>query len=275
MNQTNQTPTNYGAQNNDAMRRFIDNLHSYGINEYISLPEIAVLGETSSGKSSLLSALSGIPLPANANLTTRCPLRLRMEKNEVSKASIHINWHASSTDYADEQTYPSTSFAEADFDDNAIFLSRLTQEIKKAQDGIIEASGKEVSKDIIEVNFYGSNCSDLTLIDLPGTVRTVGKDESESIIEDIQLLIKDYLINDRCVMLTVVPANIDFHNSGIIQDAKKYDPSTFRTIPVITKPDLIDKGAEGDVHKLLLGEKIDGNLFECLFAFYIHIFVKS
>ena len=36
-------------------------------------------------------------------------------------------------------------------------------------------------------------------------------------------------------------------------DAFKVDPTTKRTIPVITKPDLIDKGAENSVLDLLLG----------------------
>jgi len=48
---------------------------------------------------------------------------------------------------------------------------------------------------------------------------------------------------------------VDFHNSQIMADAQKVDPETKRTIPVITKPDLIDTGAEGDVEELLLGRK--------------------
>jgi interferon-induced GTP-binding protein Mx1 len=40
-------------------------------------------------------------------------------------------------------------------------------------------------------------------------------------------------------------------------EALKVDPSTRRTIPVITKPDLIDKGAETSVLHLLLGKKKD------------------
>ena len=38
-------------------------------------------------------------------------------------------------------------------------------------------------------------------------------------------------------------------------EALKVDPATKRTIPVLTKPDLIDDGAEGSVKELLLGEK--------------------
>ena len=52
-----------------------------------------------------------------------------------------------------------------------------------------------------------------------------------------------------------MPANVDFHNSQIMADAIFVDPETKRTIPVITKPDLIDKGAEGSVMDLLYGKK--------------------
>ena len=66
--------------------------------------------------------------------------------------------------------------------------------------------------------------------------------------------------NPRCVILAVVPANVDFHNSQILHDAKKVDPRSVRTIPVITKPDLIDKGAEKGVLELLRGDEMDFEL---------------
>ena len=61
----------------------------------------------------------------------------------------------------------------------------------------------------------------------------------------------------RCVILAVLPANVDFHNSQILAEAKKVDAETKRTIPVLTKPDLIDDGAEGNVKDLLLGNKTE------------------
>jgi len=53
-------------------------------------------------------------------------------------------------------------------------------------------------------------------------------------------MIQEFLVNERCIILAVVPANVDFHNSQIMSDAIQVDPATKRTIPVITKPDLID-----------------------------------
>jgi transcriptional regulatory protein LevR len=56
-----------------------------------------------------------------------------------------------------------------------------------------------------------------------------------------------------------MPAKVNFHNSQILQIAQTVDPETLRTIPVITKPDLIDEGAESEVIDLLMGQKISFN----------------
>ena len=61
--------------------------------------------------------------------------------------------------------------------------------------------------------------------------------------------------NNRCVILAVLPANVDFHNSQTMTVALKVDPDANRTIPVLAKPDLIDPGVEGSVKELLLGNK--------------------
>jgi hypothetical protein len=115
------------------------------------------------------------------------------------------------------------------------------------------------------VHSYFQHYEDLTLIDLPGIVRSTGKGESESLVEDTQNLIKEYMQNPRCIILAVYPANVDFHNSQIMADAKKVDAETKRTLPVITKPDLIDEGAEDGVLQLLLGRKTD----KCSKGFHI------
>jgi hypothetical protein len=45
----------------------------------------------------------------------------------------------------------------------------------------------------------------------------------------------------------VVPANIDIATQEIIQMAEDADPHGQRTLGVLTKPDLVDKGAEHNV----------------------------
>ena len=205
------------------------------------------MGDTSSGKSSLLSAIAQLQLPSNDQITTRCPLRLRMQKCDKKYAQVGIKWDAASA-YKDETAWPVVKLDS--WDDVAATISQ-------AQALILQRGQVEVAFDVIEVNVYGPECIDLTLIDLPGIVRTVGKNETKGLIDDIKMLIDSYLSNPRCVILAVQPANVDFHNSQILADAHRVDPETRRTIPVITKPDLIDDGAEGGVVKLLLGEEVN------------------
>lgn len=45
----------------------IDNLRSQGLREHISLPQLIVCGNQSSGKSSVLEAISGVPFPSSDN----------------------------------------------------------------------------------------------------------------------------------------------------------------------------------------------------------------
>ena len=45
----------------------------------------------------------------------------------------------------------------------------------------------------------------------------------------------------------VVPANVDIATQEIIQMAEDADPRGQRTLGVLTKPDLVDKGAEDKV----------------------------
>eukprot|EP01041_Mallomonas_annulata_P004805 gene4805-9581_t len=234
--------------NDDKLRKLVDFLHENGLEQYIKLPEIAVMGDTSSGKSSLLSALSGVQLPSASDLTTRCPTRLHLEGtvDGALSASVRIKWHKSSSYGAEFET---RNFQGRDAFD------QIPAAITEAQEFIIRKSGTPVAFDVVEVELKKPGSFDVTLIDLPGFVRSVGKGEDLRIVNDIKELCREYLDNPRCVILAVIPANVDFHNSQIMADALEVDPSTSRTIPVITKPDLIDEGAEGGVVDLLLGRK--------------------
>jgi len=229
-------------------RAFIDSLNEHNVDEYIDLPQIAVMGDTSSGKSSLLSNISLVELPSNDNLTTRCPIMLRMHHAASKSATVKVSWK-------DKPAGDNVDFAERSIDEKN--WDTITTAIADAQSHIIQKSGKEVARDIVVVDMKGQHCENLTLIDLPGIVRTSGKEESKTLAEDITALMNDYLSNPLCVILAVMPCNVDYHNSQILADARKVDPETQRTIPVLTKPDLIDDGAQASVKKLLLGMQTD------------------
>ncbi len=50
------------------------------------MPQICVMGDQSSGKSSVLEALSGIPFPRGSGLVTRCPIRMVMKRARAGES---------------------------------------------------------------------------------------------------------------------------------------------------------------------------------------------
>ncbi|KAE9266322.1 hypothetical protein PF001_g30527, partial [Phytophthora fragariae] len=68
-------------------RKLVDKLRDIGLGQYIELPQIAVMGDTSSGKSSLLSALSGVSFPSSDQLTTRCPTQLVLTRTDTFRGT--------------------------------------------------------------------------------------------------------------------------------------------------------------------------------------------
>ncbi|KAJ8525143.1 hypothetical protein ON010_g15971 [Phytophthora cinnamomi] len=68
-------------------------------------------------------------------------------------------------------------------------------------------------------------------------------------------MVDRYMQQERTVIIAVVPANVDMHNTEILQAAQEADPNGTRTIAVVTKVDLVDAGAELAVHELLVNKK--------------------
>lgn len=73
----------------------VDCLRSQGISHYVSLPQIIVCGDQSSGKSSVLEAISGVSFPIKSNLCTRFPIELVLRKTPHIGVTVSIVPHHS------------------------------------------------------------------------------------------------------------------------------------------------------------------------------------
>ncbi|RXN18991.1 interferon-induced GTP-binding -like protein [Labeo rohita] len=214
----------------------IDNLRSLGVEKDLALPAIAVIGDQSSGKSSVLEALSGVALPRGSGIVTRCPLELKMIRTKDEE-----KWHGKIS-YQDK---------EEDIHDPA----EVEKKIREAQDEMAGV-GVGISDELISLQITSASVPDLTLIDLPGIARVAVKGQPENIGEQIKRLIRKFITKQETINLVVVPCNVDIATTEALQMAQEEDPEGERTLGILTKPDLVDKGTEGTVVDIVHNEVI-------------------
>ncbi|KAJ8435361.1 hypothetical protein Cgig2_024348 [Carnegiea gigantea] len=187
-----------------------------------SLPSVAVVGGQSSGKSSVLESIVGRDfLPRGSGIVTRRPLVLQLYKTEQGEQ-----------EYAEFLHLPNKRFTD---------FSLVRKEIQDETDKITGKS-KQISPVPIQLSIYSPNVVNLTMIDLPGLTKVAVEGQPESIVQDIENLVRSYVEKPNCIILAITPANQDIATSDAIRLAREVDPAGERTFGVLTKLDLMDRG---------------------------------
>ncbi|KAM9100188.1 dynamin-2 isoform X10 [Sarcophilus harrisii] len=198
-----------------------DAFSSIGQSCHLDLPQIAVVGGQSAGKSSVLENFVGRDfLPRGSGIVTRRPLILQLI--------------FSKTEYAEFLHCKSKKFT--DFDE-------VRQEIEAETDRVT-GTNKGISPIPINLRVYSPHVLNLTLIDLPGITKVPVGDQPMDIEYQIRDMILQFISKESSLILAVTPANMDLANSDALKMAKEVDPQGLRTIGVITKLDLMDEGTD-------------------------------
>jgi replication fork clamp-binding protein CrfC len=115
---------------------------------------------------------------------------------------------------------------------------------------------KTFSDDVLFLEVCGPEQEHLSVIDVPGIFkRTTPGVTSKEDIQMIDAMVQRYMENPRSVILAVMSANVDIATEEILEMAQDVDPDGHRTIGVLTKPDLVDRGVEVDVMDLINGQR--------------------
>lgn len=110
------------------------------------------------------------------------------------------------------------------------------------------------SDDVLKIEICGPKQQHLSVIDVPGIFRIpIEGVTTDSDIEVVRNMVNNYMKNPRSVILAVIPANVDIATQEILKMAQTCDMKGERTLGVLTKPDLVDKGAENRIVDLVEG----------------------
>ncbi|KAJ5318544.1 hypothetical protein N7476_004964 [Penicillium atrosanguineum] len=234
----------------------IDKLFACSVGEYIDLPQLVVVGDQSSGKSSVLEGLTKLKFPRNSGLCTRFATQIIFRRDPSLKMRT-VTGSIISTTHDDGKDNATWSICNIEKLNETEFENMMT-EVHLAM-GLSMSTGDNLptfSSNVLRLEIQGPLENHLSVIDVPGIFKTTTPGlTSKSDITLVWDMVLSYMRNPRSIMLAVVPANVDIATQEIIEMSRELDPEGMRTLRILTKPDLVDKGAEDKIIELVEGKQ--------------------
>uniref|UniRef100_A0A2N9G0Y5 GED domain-containing protein n=1 Tax=Fagus sylvatica TaxID=28930 RepID=A0A2N9G0Y5_FAGSY len=209
--------------------------------EGIQLPTIVVVGDQSSGKSSVLESLAGINLPRGQGICTRVPLIMRLQHKSIPQPELFLEFNGKVVKTDEEH---------------------VSEAINLATDEIA-GLGKGISNTPLTLEVRKNGVPDLTMVDLPGITRVPVHGQPDNIYDQIREIIMEYITPEESIILNVLSATVDFTTCESIRMSQMVDKTGERTLAVVTKS---DKAPEGLLEKVTADDvNIGLGYWGCLF----------
>ena len=239
-----QTSASLEGLQTDEQRRVLDTVaqvRKCGLDSILSLPQIVVCGQQSSGKSSTLEALTEIPFPRNDNLCTRYATEIILRRGPTNSLTVKV--------IPDPMRPAGEQAAIKGFQESITDFAELPRVMDMAMDvmGIqkdgMAPGGRAFARDVLSIEIEGPSRPQLTLVDIPGLIETATKGVSPADIDLVTEITDFYIKQPRTICLAVVSATSDYATQRILTKVREVDPEGDRTLGVITKPDRLPAGS--------------------------------
>jgi GTPase SAR1 family protein len=220
----------------------IDELRSQGIGDLLGekgLPQIIVCGDQSSGKSSVLEALTRVRFPTKSNVCTTFPTELRLRREPATRISCCIKPAMSRTAEERERL----ARFQGSFDSPEKFPELITS-ARECMTGPDSGTGNTFFEDVLEVEIVGPKLAPLTIVDLPGLIHFSKSSSGDQDISFVSSLVERYMRQENSIILAVVSAHNDINNQTVLSRIEKIESGGNRTLGIITKPDELPPGSE-------------------------------
>ena len=222
----------------------VDSLRQCGLDGIVSLPQLVVCGDQSSGKSSVLEAITEIPFPRKENLCTRFATEIVLRRAALSSIATKIV-PDEARPRKEQLELENFKHSITDFNELPSLIDLATKAMGIGSDDPSSIQ-KAFAKDVLSIEISGPNRPQLTLVDLPGLIHSENKSQTREDVELVSELVSQYISNPRTIILPIISAKNDYANQIILQRARDADPEGARTLGIITKPDDLYPGSENE-----------------------------
>lgn len=263
------------------LKKFNDTLGSLqqlGIHHDTPLPELILVGDQSSGKSSLMSAISQIVLPRSDGVCTRCPIHIRLSSDTAWRCRVTLqqdyayrppnNEPITEADVTETNPFPPWVKQQREVKEFKMLFDKnepIDEVVRWAQIAILnhnrnyetfipndqrtatdlaqaeQETEAKFSPNTVAIEVKGPNLPDLSFYDMPGVFRNAKHEEDQFLVKVVENLVRRYVSHEKAIIMWAVPMNHDPETSSTFTLIRNLRAQN-RTIGVMTKADLLPSG---------------------------------
>ncbi|RBA08860.1 hypothetical protein FPRO05_07140 [Fusarium proliferatum] len=195
----------FDSQHNRILFDAIDALQSFGAGD-LSIPQLIIVGGQSSGKSSLLQSLTGIPFPVDSGCCTRFPTRIVSRRTEpdsddsfritIDPAEVDVPGLDPASDNIKNYECSGKILTKERF---AKVIDEISSEFMGLRTGLGE-DRKNFVAEVLKIELSGPHRSYFSILDLPGTFQNASA-VNETDQAKVEAMVKEYMNNEDNIVI--------------------------------------------------------------------------